>query len=273
MCPRLLEIGPITIYSYGLMLAIGFIVASYLLSLELKRRQLDPNLAGNITIIALAAGIVGSKIWYLFEHWSSFLADPAGMAFSPGGLTFYGGFLLATLSIYLYIRSKRLRFLTVADSVSPGLMIGYGIARIGCHLAGDGDYGFPTTLPWGTDYSKGVVPPSEAFKNFPEITSQYPGGVVPDHTLCQPTPVYELIICAVLFAIMWRYRRRIGGEGKMFSLYLMLAGAERFAIEFLRINPRIFIGLTQAQLIAIVLMIAGAIGWYLLSKHPIARSV
>ena len=271
MCPRLFEIGPFTIYSYGLMLAIGFIVANYLLSLELKRRQLEPNLAGNITITALVAGIIGSKIWYLFENWSSFLADPVGMAFSPGGLTFYGGFLLATLAIYLYLRSRRLHFLLVADAISPGLLLGYGIARIGCHLAGDGDYGFPTTLPWGTDYSRGVVPPSEAFRGFPEITNQYPGGVVPDHTLCQPTPIYEFLICAVLFAVMWRYRRRIAQEGKMFMLYLMLAGAERFSIEFIRINPRIFFGLTQAQVVAVVLIIAGALGWSILSKRPAPR--
>jgi phosphatidylglycerol:prolipoprotein diacylglycerol transferase len=268
MCPRLLEIGPITIYSYGLMLALGFIVASYLLSLELKRKQVDPNLAGNITIAALVGGIVGSKLWFLAEHWGSFLADPVGMAFSPGGLTFYGGFLAAALTIYLYLRSKKIRFLLVADAVAPGLLLGYGVARIGCHLSGDGDYGFPTTLPWGTDYSKGVLPPSQAFRDLPEIASQYPGGIVPDTTPCHPTPVYELILCAILFAVMWKYRRAIVREGKMFMLYLMLAGSERFVIEFIRINPRIVFGLTQAQVIAAVLIAAGITGWIVLSRRP-----
>lgn len=272
MCPRLLEIGPFTIYSYGLMLAIGFIVASYLLTVELKRKGLDPNHGNTITLIALLAGVVGSKILYLFEHWNLFLADPAGMAFSPGGLTFYGGFLLATLCIFLYLRKKKIRFLTVADAVAPGLLLGYGIARLGCHFAGDGDYGIPTTLPWGTDYSPGTYPPSLAFRNLPEIANNYPGGIVPDHTLCHPTPVYELILCAILFSIMWRLRKRLQPQGKMFMLYLMFAGIERFSIEFIRINPRVAMGLTEAQLIAVGLVLIGAVGWYALSKKSTATA-
>jgi phosphatidylglycerol:prolipoprotein diacylglycerol transferase len=136
-------------------------------------------------------------------------------------------------------------------------MIGYGVARLGCHFAGDGDYGFPTTLPWGTDYSKGTYPPSVAFRPFPEITSHYPNGIVPDNTLCQPTPVYEFIICTILFLIMWKYRKSIKPDGAMFALYLMLAGAERFLIEFLRINPRLAFGLSEAQLISIPMMLIG----------------
>jgi len=266
MCPRLLEIGPFTIYSYGLMLAIGFIVASYLLSTELKRRGLDPDLGNAITLIALVAGVVGSKILYLVEHWGLFLSDPFGMAFSPGGLTFYGGFLLAAYCIYIYTKKKDVRFLTAADSVAPGLLLAYGVARLGCHFAGDGDYGYPTTLPWGTDYSKGTYPPSLAFRNVPEIASKYPGGVVPDNTLCHPTPVYELILCAILFWILWRFRKRIQPEGRMFMLYLVFAGLERFSIEFLRINPRVVLNLSEAQLIAIPLMIVGLVGWFLLAK-------
>ncbi len=272
MYPRLFQIGPFTVYGYGLMLAIGFIVASWILTLEFKRRSLDPNAANTVTLIALVAGVVGSKVLYLFEHLSSFLADPIGMTFNPGGLTFYGGYILAALSIYWYGKKKGIRFLVIADAVSPALMLGYGIARIGCHLAGDGDYGFPTTLPWGTDYSRGTYPPSLAFRDFPEITSKYPNGIVPDTTLCHPTPVYELIICAIFFWILWRYRTRLQPAGKMFTLYLMLAGVERFAIEFLRPNPRILYGFSEAQLIAIVLIIAGAIGWRHYTVRPAAHA-
>ncbi|MEX2090194.1 MAG: prolipoprotein diacylglyceryl transferase [Bacteroidota bacterium] len=265
MCPRLLEIGPFTIYSYGLMLAVGFIVASYLLGAELKRKNIDPNIGNTVTMIAVVAGIAGSKLLFLIEHWGQFIADPMGMAFSPTGLTFYGGFLLATLMIFLYARNKKVRFFSIADAVSPGLILGYGIARLGCHFAGDGDYGFPTDLPWGTDYSNGTYPPSVAFRGFPEITGRYPGGVVPDNILCHPTPVYELIFCAIIFSILWRYRKSIHGNGRMFTLYLMLAGLERFSIEFLRLNPRIALGLSEAQVIAIGLMIVGLAGWMVLS--------
>jgi phosphatidylglycerol:prolipoprotein diacylglycerol transferase len=253
------------------MLALGFIGGSYLLVSEFKRRKLDPNIANNITLIALVAGVAGSKILYLIENWSSFVIDPAGMAFNPGGLTFYGGFLLAAISIYIYGRKKGISFLTIGDAIAPGMMLGYGIARLGCHLAGDGDYGFPTTLPWGTDYSNGTYPPSVAFKDFPEITSQFPGGIVPNNMPCHPTPVYEFIICALMCWFLWRIRKKPAPVGKLFTIYLMLAGIERFVIEFLRPNPRIVLNLSEAQLIAIVLIALGLFGWWKFTTTSTAK--
>jgi len=268
MCPRLFQIGPFTIYGYGLMLALGFIIASYVLTEEFKRRKLDANIASTITLIALFAGIAGCKILYLIENWNDFLLDPAGMTFNPGGLTYFGGFLLAMGCIALYLRKKHLGFLLAADAVAPALMLGYGIARIGCHLAGDGDYGFPTTLPWGTDYAKGTYPPSYAFRDFPEITKNFPGSIVPDHTPCHPTPVYEFLICTAMFFLLWKMRKTTSPYGKLFMIYLVLAGLERFMIEFLRLNPRILVGLSEAQLISLLLIGAGLIGWWKLSvKH------
>ncbi len=266
MCPKLLQIGPFPIYGYGLMLAIGFITGSYLLTSEFKRRNIDPNLANTITLIALIAGVAGSKILYLIEHLTLFLADPFGMAFSPGGLTFYGGLILAAFSIYIYGRSKGIDFFIIADSTAPGLILAYGIGRIGCHLAGDGDYGFPTTLPWGTNYSKGTYPPSAAFRGFPEITSRFPNGIVPDSTLCHPTPVYEFLLCALAFWFLWSIRKKVTPDGKLFMLYLILAGVERFSVEFLRINPRLAFGLSEAQLISVVLTIVGVIGFLSFSR-------
>src|SRR5713226_624935 len=99
MHPRLFTIGPFTIYSYGLMLGVAFIIASWLLSKELKRKGLDPALGNSITLLALVFGIAGSKILYLFENWSFFVRAPISMTFSPGGLTWYGGFILATFAI------------------------------------------------------------------------------------------------------------------------------------------------------------------------------
>ena len=260
MHPRLFEIGPFTVYSYGLMLGISFIIASLLLTSELKRKKLDPEMGSTITLIALFGGVAGSKILFLIEEWRYFIADPFGMAFSPGGLTWYGGFLLVAGLLYVYAGKKRIQFLTIADATSPGLLWAYGIARIGCHLSGDGDYGYPTTLPWGTDYSNGTFPPSLAFRRFPEITSKFPNGIVPDTTLCQPTPVYEFIICSILFFILWQNRARIAGTGRMFMWYLIAAGSERFAVEFLRINPKMLFGLSEAQLISIVLILSGIAG-------------
>jgi phosphatidylglycerol:prolipoprotein diacylglycerol transferase len=244
------------------MLALGFIVGSYLLISEFKRRKLNPDIANNITLIALITGVAGSKILFLINDWPSFVRDPIGMAFNPAGLIFYGGFLLAAFSIYLYGRKKGISFFTIGDAIAPGMMLGYGIARLGCHLAGDGDYGFPTTLPWGTDYSNGTYPPSIAFRDFPEITNRFPGGIVPNNIPCHPTPVYELIICALMCWFLWSIRKKTKPVGKLFMIYLMLAGIERFAIEFLRPNPRIVLGLSEAQLIALVLVAIGLFGWW-----------
>lgn len=258
MCPRLFQVGPFTVYSYGLMLGIGFILASYLLTLELKRKQLDPNMGSTITLLAVVFGIMGSKLLYLIEEWEYFIRDPIGMAFSPGGLTWYGGFFLATLAIWIYVRRKNVPFLRICDAVAPGLMFGYGVARIGCHLAGDGDYGFPTNLPWAAVYSKGTYPPSVAFKDFPDIVAKYGvNGVVPDSIPVHPTPVYEFLLATVLFFILWKLRARGYPDGKLFMIYLTFAGVERFAIEFLRLNPRILFGLSEAQLISAVMILFG----------------
>ncbi len=259
MHPIIIELGPLKIYSFGLMMGISFIIGNYLLAKEFKRKKINPDFASNITIIALIGGVAGSKMLYLIENLNEFLADPWGMAFSPGGLTFYGGFIVAALSIYVYSKIAKIKFIHIADAIAPALLLAYGIARIGCHLAGDGDYGYPTSLPWGTDYSRGTYPPSYAFRGFPEITSMFPGGIVPNNTPCHPTPIYELIICSIFFYYMWKNRTKWKTDGQMFSMYLLLAGSERFSVEFLRINPRLLFGLSEAQLIAVVLILIGSI--------------
>ena len=261
MYPRLFTIGPFTVYSFGLMLGIGFIVASALLTNELKRKGLDPALGSTITLLAVVFGVAGSKILYLIESWEYFIREPFEMAFSPGGLTWYGGFILATVVIWLYVRKKGIPFLKICDAASPGLMIGYGIARIGCHLAGDGDYGVPTSLPWGTVYAKGTYPPSLAFKDFPEIVQKYGvHGVVPDTIPVHPAPMYEFLMACGLFFVLWKLRTKITRDGTLFAVYLILAGLARFLVEFIRLNPRIAFGLSEAQLISVFLILVGIIG-------------
>lgn len=264
MCPRLLEIGPFTIYGYGLMLGLGFVIASYLLTKEIRRKRLDANLASTITFLALVFGIVGSKLFFLLENWDHFLLDPIPMAFSPSGLTWHGGFILATASIYLYARRKKLPFLKICDAAAPALMLGYGVARIGCHLAGDGDYGMPTDLPWAAVYSEGTYPPSMAFRDFPEVVAQYGvNGVVPDDLPVHPTPIYEFLLGVIFFAVLWKLRRYNYPDGKLFTYYLVFAGIARFGVEFIRLNPRVFLGLSEAQLISGLLIAVGAYGlWY-----------
>jgi phosphatidylglycerol:prolipoprotein diacylglycerol transferase len=266
MHPRLFSIGPFTVYSYGLMLGVAFIVANVLLVKELKRKGIDPNYGSTITLLAMVFGVAGSKLLYLLENLDAFLISPMHMTFSPAGLTWYGGLIVATLAIWVYSRRKRIPFLALCDAASPGLMIAYGIGRIGCHLAGDGDYGVPTNLPWAMEYSGGTFPPSVAFKDFPEIVSRYGvNGVVPDTILVHPAPLYEFVMAALLFAVLWKLRTRLAGNGRLFMIYLMLTGAARFLVEFVRVNPRLALGLSEAQIISAALVLVALIGWKFLS--------
>ncbi len=268
MYPRLFSIGPITVYSYGLMLGIGFMVASWILSRELKRKGLDPNLSSSITLFAIIFGIAGSKILYLIENWEYFIKSPMSMAFSPGGLTWYGGFILATFAIMIYVRRKKIPFMIICDAAAPGLMLAYGIARIGCHLAGDGDYGVPTDLPWACVYSNGTYPPSVAFREFPELVAKYGvNGAVPDTIPVHPAPLYEFFSGVLLFVLLWKLRSRFKVDGKLFMVYLILSGAARLLVEGIRINPRILFGLSEAQLISVAIIVVGSVGFQILSKE------
>ncbi len=265
MYPELLKLGPLTVHSYGLMLGIAFIIASWLLNKEFKRRDLDINIATTITLFAIVFGIAGSKLFHLFANPEDLKYDFWGAVFSPGGLTFHGGLLTAMLAIYIYLRKKSIPFLVVADAAAPSLALAYGIGRIGCHLAGDGDYGIPTSLPWGTDYSNGVVKPSLMFQGS-DIAAGFPNGIVPDDTPLHPTPIYEFLVMLLVFWFLWRIRKKDMPDGLLFSYYLLLAGTERLLVEFIRLNPRILFGLSEAQLIAIGLMTAGTAGIYYYTK-------
>jgi len=262
MYPRV-ELGPVTIYTYGLMLALGLAVAIALLCLEFRRKQLDPAHAIWIALIAVVSGVIGSRLLFIIETWDRFIADPVRVTFSGVGLSSYGGVGLATLAVYVYVKAKSIGFLVFADAAAPGALLARGIGRLGCHLSGDGDYGGPTSLPWGTDYSHGVYPPSAAIAAVPELAQQFPGGVAPDNLAMHPTGVYEFLLAAILFAMLWRYRLRMRSGGTVFMLYLLIAGGLRFSLEFLALAPRIALGLTEAQLISVGLTVIGGVGlWY-----------
>jgi phosphatidylglycerol:prolipoprotein diacylglycerol transferase len=258
MLPILFELGPIKVYSFGLMMGIAFIAANYFFAREVKRRGIPEEMAGTITLIALIAGVIGSKLFSVFENWGRFMEDPAGELFSAAGLTFYGGLILATLSIWLYVRSKRIPFLRIADAAAPSLILAYGIGRIGCQLSGDGDYGVPTDLPWAMGYPNGTVS-TLAAKN-PELAALYhqifPDRQVPIDIPVHPAPVYETLACLAIFAILWAYRKQPRAMGAVFALYLVFAGIERLLVEFIRLNP-LYFGLSQAQWISVAMILLG----------------
>jgi phosphatidylglycerol:prolipoprotein diacylglycerol transferase len=220
-----------------------------------------------IALIAIVGGVVGSRLLFIVEEWNRFVVDPIGVALSSGGLSFYGGLLLGALAIYPYLRSNGISFLTFADAAAPGALLARGVGRLGCHLSGDGDYGLPTSLPWGTDYANGIYPPSSAVARIPELASTFPGGIAPDHLRMHPTGVYEFLISVVLFAVLWRFRRDTRSDGRLFMVYLVATGATRFGLEFIALARPVAFGLTEAQLISIALITIGAVGAAFIRVH------
>ncbi len=262
MYPILFHLGPLTIYSFGLMVATAFLTANWLLNAELKRKAFPQHeqLGSSITLLALIGGIFGAKLFHLLENPSFFFADPIGSLFSGEGLTFFGGLITSIVMIMIYLKKKNIPFLGVADAAGPSLMIAYGIGRIGCQLAGDGDYGIPTDHSFGMSYPEGMV--STLSARNPELVGYFqqlfPGRPIPEDIIVHPTPVYETLTAFVFFGILWVLRKKDFAMGQLFGVYLILAGIERFFVEFLRMNP-LYIGLSQAQWISVALAITGTI--------------
>jgi phosphatidylglycerol:prolipoprotein diacylglycerol transferase len=228
---------------------------------------------GEITIMALVFGLLGAKLFDIFENWSDFLKRPSDYIFSPSGLTFYGGLICAALAIWWYARKHKIGFWHLNDAAAPVLMLAYGLGRIGCQIAGDGDWGINNTsakpFSWLPDWMWAYTYPH----NVNEVGEPIPGCVgkycnelpVPVY----PTPFYEIIVCLILFGILWSIRKRFKVPGTLFAFYLILNGLERFFIEKIRVNSTInFFGFkpTQAEVISTLLILSGLILWVILRR-------
>ena len=231
---------------------------------------------GEITIIALVFGLLGAKLFDIFENWSAFLENPSAFIFSAKGLTFYGGLICAALAIWWYARRHNIGFWHLNDSLAPTMMLAYGLGRIGCQVAGDGDWGItnprPNPISWLPDWMWSYTYPH----NVNEVGVPIPGCT--DTKYCNelpvgvyPTPFYETVICVLLFLLLWSLRKRLKIPGQITALYLMLNGIERFFIEKIRVNNQItFLGMqiTQAELISTLLFLTGLGLWiWLVTRH------
>jgi len=235
--PTLVKIGPLELGTFGLAAALGFVAAYLVFRAELKRRGLAVKFASDALVAAVVGGLVGARANFILEYWDAFVADPWSMIWSRYGFTWYGGVAGGTLAIIIVLKAGRQKLGPYADAVAPALALGYVFGRAGCQLAGDGDYGVPSTLPWAMSY---------------------PNGVVPTLQRVHPTPVYEMVIFLAVFFVLWRLRRLDKPPWWLFGLYLILAGVERFSMEFIRTNEALWRGLTEAQLVSIVILALGA---------------
>jgi phosphatidylglycerol:prolipoprotein diacylglycerol transferase len=200
--------------------------------------------AYEMVFAALVGGLVGSRIDFLIQNWDEVSDDLLGNIFSGSGLVWYGGVIGGAIGVMLWARFRGLLNVSLGDLAAVPLALGYAIGRVGCQLSGDGDYGEPWDGPWAMAYPDGTVPTTE------EV---------------HPTPVYEALAMGGVAYLLWRLRDRFR-PGILFALYLVLAGIERFLIEFIRRNEPSFIGLTTAQVLSVG-MIAAGVAWMAIVRN------
>jgi phosphatidylglycerol:prolipoprotein diacylglycerol transferase len=254
MRPVLLQFGDFKLYSFGLMAALAMIVPGLMLMRPLiRRRGVSADFAYELIVAAAIGGFVGARIYYLIENYAAIKADFWGTAFGGIGFVWYGGLIGGFLAVVGWTLVRHIPLDVIANAMAPAVAMGYAIGRIGCQLAGDGDYGKVSGLPWAMGYPHGTVP-------------------TPPGERVQPTPIYEVIVMSFVVWILWRLATRYDKSGWWtFGWFLILSAVERFAVEFVRRNPVWFAGLTQPQWMAIVSVIIGAGLVVALRKRPAAR--
>jgi phosphatidylglycerol---prolipoprotein diacylglyceryl transferase len=250
-----LHLGPLTIPTFGLMVATGLLVSAYVLQADfdrrregfLKRGYLKENQESShhdegFLIIGIAgiSGLVGARLYHVLESPRELVADPS-LLISRFGFAWFGGFLGGFVALFFLAKHYRIPVLEFMDLCSPAAAVGYAIGRLGCLLSGDGDYGVPTKLPWGMSFPNGVVPTTERV---------------------HPTPIYEFLIWMLIAMILWQLGKKALSDeapGRVFCAYLVLTGVARFLVEFIRINPRSFLGMSNAQTASVISMLLGIV--------------
>src|SRR5215207_8495921 len=205
-----IHLGPLTLQSFGLMMGLGFVVAGLFASKYLKELGRPADWAYEMIFAALVGGIVGARLWSVLQNWDEASDDILGSLFSGAGLVWYGGAIGGAVAVLGWARWRGVLDLKTLDVAAVPLAAGYAIGRIGCQLAGDGDYGKAWDGPWAM---------------------AYPNGTVPTDVKVHPTPVYETIVMGGVCVLLWHWRHRFR-PGTLFALWAVLAGLERFLVEF-----------------------------------------
>jgi phosphatidylglycerol---prolipoprotein diacylglyceryl transferase len=260
--PLSYQVGPLQLTGFGLAVLLAFVIAQIIAQRELARRGHDPEPIGDLIFAAVIGGLLGGKIYY------AILMHDANALLSRAGFVFWGGLIGGILACYLVIRAKRMSFTRISDVGGPAIAAAYSIGRTGCWAVGD-DYGRPWNGPWAVSFPNGAPPSTVAnMQQLFHITP--PPGSLPNQVLSvHPTQLYEVALGFVMFLVLWRFRDHKHAEGWLFGFYCLLAGLERFIIEFVRAkDDRFLLGtFTMAQVIALLFAIGGGI-WMYLRRNP-----
>ncbi len=237
MHPILLKLGPFTIYSYGVIVALGFATATFLIYKKAGRFGIDKNKILDLVIIILVAGVIGARIIYISMNLGYYLRTPLEIIdLSKGGLVWYGGFILGLFAMFWYVVRNNIDFWNIADLIAPYLALAHALGRIGCFLNG---------CCYGIEVAPGYP-----------IAVQFPG----EHVFRCPTEIYSSITLLLIFIILriWQEKRHFSGEVSL--AYGVLYSLKRFCIEFLRgDNPKVLCGLTMSQVISLVILVVSLI--------------
>jgi phosphatidylglycerol:prolipoprotein diacylglycerol transferase len=262
--PQLFHIGRFFLPTYGVLVSLGVLVGLWVSVRNSQKQGINPDDAWNFGILVVLAGILGAKILYIINDWSTYAAHP-GEIFSlntlQAGGVFSGGLVAAFVVAVWYVRKRHMPPLATCDAFAPGLAIGHAIGRVGCFAAGC-CYGKPTNHLWGVTFTN-------------QVAHDLVG--TPLNQALEPTQLFESAVeLANFFILMWMFRRK-KFDGQVFGAYLILYGVARFFLEFIRDDPgrgSVFGGaMTGTQLISIFLVITGGVIWWLRSGVPKAVPV
>jgi phosphatidylglycerol:prolipoprotein diacylglycerol transferase len=250
---RVIPVGPWDIPTFGLMLWVATVCGAIVLHLSFRRDhvvdvQSEPADALGIVALTVVAGIIGAKLWHVLDSPQEFHLDGWSVLWSTGGFAWFGGLVAGIIALIVQGKMAGLSALRMLDLASPAAAIGYAMGRIGCLTSGDGDYGIPSKLPWAMGFPNGIDP-------------------TPPGVRVHPTPIYELIAGLVIGWWLWRRGSKKLATGEVVGEYLLLTGIARFLVEFIRRNPKILIGLSNAQLASLGSVAAGVILMVIAAKH------
>jgi phosphatidylglycerol:prolipoprotein diacylglycerol transferase len=239
MLPEI-HIGPLTLQTFGICFALGFLASGAVISRRFRELGYLPERAWEAIGAALIGGLIGARLDYLIQNASEMEGGIIANLFTGSGLVWFGGLVGGAIAVILWARWRKCLGDDLMGAVAVALAIGYSIGRVGCQLSGDGDYGVAWDGPWAM---------------------AYPDGAVPIDTPVHPTPIYETLVMGLVALGLWHLRNAVSGKA-LLAIYLVCAGLERLLVELIRRNDVVLLGLTQAQVIACVMILGGA-AWLL----------